>query len=78
MRVKAVISVEGDPDELFRVLSSNRKGKGRSSVSYSKDDGFRILIEAPDVNAMRAAVNAHLLLIKTMEKVDVEWKSLRK
>ena len=78
MRLRTEIIVEGDPDELEKIILVEKSVKGRSRVKYEKREKFKIVIESDDVNAMRAAVNSHLLLIKTMEKADVQWKSLNK
>jgi tRNA threonylcarbamoyladenosine modification (KEOPS) complex Pcc1 subunit len=77
MKLRTEITVEGDPRELERILV--QKGSaGRSRVNYEKNEKFKIIINADDVNAMRAAVNSHLLMIKTMEKADEQWKSLKR
>jgi tRNA threonylcarbamoyladenosine modification (KEOPS) complex Pcc1 subunit len=78
MKLRTEITVEGDPDELEKIILVEKSVRGRSRVKYEKKEKFKIVIESDDVNAMRAAVNSHLLLIKTMEKADAQWKSLNK
>lgn len=77
MKLKAELIVEGDEKELREVLSGQELSRGRASVSY-KSNPFRVVIEASDVNAMRAALNSQLLLLKTIDKVNESWKYLKK
>ena len=78
MKLKTRIIVEGEkPEEISKIVNSEGK-KGRSVVKYESGDNFSIIIESDDVNAMRASVNSHLLMLKTIEKVNKEWKSLKK
>lgn len=71
--------VEGDAKDLRGILCGQDSVRGRSRVEYVDEaDGLRVVVESGDVNAARAAVNSHLLLLKTVEKVDEKWKYLRK
>ena len=72
MKIKIKLFVDKSVRELLDV---QRKSKGRSSISYDEDG---IIIEADDVTAARAAINANLLLLKTVEKVNEKWKYLKK
>ena len=72
MKIKIKLFVDKSVRELLDV---QRKSKGRSSIRYDEDG---IIIEADDVTAARAAINANLLLLKTVEKVNKKWKYLKK
>ncbi|MBR9678714.1 MAG: hypothetical protein GON13_00415 [Nanoarchaeota archaeon] len=72
MKIKIKLFVDNSVRELLDV---QRQVKGRSKTSYDEDG---IIIEAEDVTAARAAVNANLLLLKTVEKVNEKWKYLKK
>jgi tRNA threonylcarbamoyladenosine modification (KEOPS) complex Pcc1 subunit len=72
MKIKIKLFVDKKVRELLDV---QRTVKGRSKISYEEDG---IIIEADDVTAARAAVNANLLLLKTVEKVNEKWKYLKK
>ena len=76
--LKAELVVEGDPEELYQVIAGQELEDGRARVTYEKSPAFKILIEASDVNAMRAAINSQLLLLKAVDKVNESWKSLKK
>ena len=72
MKIKIKLFVN---DEIQKIINVQRQVKGRSRTSYESDG---IIIEADDVTAARAAINANLLLLKTIEKVNEKWKYLKK
>jgi len=70
--MKAKIEVQGNPEKLFEVFSSEARDMPRSSLKIKKGkDKIVFDIIADDATAMRATINTVMKLIMVHEKMKL-------
>ncbi|MFC1752919.1 KEOPS complex subunit Pcc1 [Thermoproteota archaeon] len=71
MKYQAKIDVKGDPEKLYDCLSSESMDHDRSSFEVKKtEQGLTLDIQAKDITALRATLNAITQLFTVYEKIE--------
>lgn len=67
--IKAVITIDNDVENLYKVIQPEIQKQLRSTIELKKDDKLTFTIEAQDAVALRATLNSLTQMLSVFHKV---------
>jgi len=67
--MKAVITIDRDVDEIYKVIQPEMSKQKRSEITLKKGDDLVFEIEAEDIPALRASINSIMQSLSVFYKV---------